>query len=432
MFCDKVQFRVIAGKGGDGRTSFLHEKFREKGGPDGGDGGNGGSIFLIGKENLNTLYDYKTKREIRAKSGEGGKNNRKKGAAGEDLYLSVPLGTQIFDDQTGVQIADITEAEQSVRVARGGEGGFGNAHFISSVRQSPKVSEVGEAGEERTIYLEMKLIADVGLVGKPNVGKSTFLSVLTAARPKIADYPFTTLIPNLGVVEGERFGLTKVGFVIADIPGLIKGAATGKGLGDKFLRHVERTKILIHLIDGMTQDPVSDFEEINKELKLFSQKLTQKRQLIVLSKADISQGIEVAKKKLTAYFESKKTKNLINPEPIIISSPTHSGVRELIALVAQELRHYEEITVREEQKEFRTFTLEDVVVDSYSVTREGDNFILKGKKIERFARKTDFNRKEGRDRFFDIARRMGIVKELERQGAKSGDLLKIGEKITEI
>lgn len=419
-----MTIKLTAGKGGDGLVSFLHEKYRAKGGPDGGNGGDGGSIYIVTDLSVNTLYDYKTKTRVKAENGENGKRRKKVGAGGEDLYIKVPVGTVVYDEETGEKIFDLTGERQAVLVARGGEGGYGNAHFVSSVRQAPQVAELGEKGEEKIVRLELKLIADVGLVGLPNVGKSTLLSVVSAAKPKIADYPFTTLVPNLGVVSGDKFGIEGFSFVIADIPGLIEGASQGKGLGDEFLRHVERTKALVHIVDSTSNDFVKDFSDINKELEAFNKDLIQKPQIVVLSKADLVQDIESRIKDLEKYLESKKVKvknkkefKIVNKKPIIISAPTHKGVKELMSLVAQTLQKEQPKAVAVTKEDYKVFTPEDLVGDKFSVVKSEGKFVISGAKIEKFARKTDFSNSHGKTRFIDIMKKTGVLRELEKQGA---------------
>lgn len=431
MFCDKATIKLTAGKGGNGMLSFLHEKYREKGGPDGGDGGDGGSIYVVTDSSTNTLYEYKTKRHLRAENGENGKRRKKVGAGGKDLYIKVPVGTVVYDDETGEKIFDLTGEKQAVLVARGGEGGYGNAHFVSSIRQAPQVAELGEKGEEKMICLELKLLADVGLVGLPNVGKSTLLSVVSAAKPKIADYPFTTLVPNLGVVDGAKFGIENFSFVIADIPGLIEGASEGRGLGDEFLRHVERTRVLIHVIDSTSADFVKDFDDIVKELKLFNESIVKKPQIVAISKADLSADFEKNLEKLMEHLKKVKDIKVVNKKPLVISAPTHEGVRELMALVAQTLKKHEpsiSVLPDSEQETYKVFTPKDLVGDRFSVEKVDDKFIITGAKIERFARKTDFGNSHSVARLRDIMNKMGIKKELEKQGAASGSEVRIAEK----
>lgn len=428
MFCDKVTIKLMAGKGGDGLVNFLHEKYREKGGPDGGNGGHGGSVFIVTDASISTLYEYKTKSRLKAENGENGKRRKKAGVGAEDLYVKVPIGTVIYDEETGEKIFDLTGEKQAVLAAKGGEGGYGNAHFVSSVRQAPQVAEIGERGEERFVRMELKLIADVGLVGLPNVGKSTLLSVVSAAKPKIANYHFTTLVPNLGVVDGSKFGIENFSFVIADIPGLIEGASQGKGLGDEFLRHVERTKVLVHIIESTSQDFVKDFDDINKELEVFNKDLIQKPQIVALSKSDLSADFSANLKKLKTHLKKAKGIQIMNQEPVVISAPTHQGIKELMSLVAQTLQKYQPKEEKIVQEEYKVFTPDDLVGDRFSVTKEDDKFIITGAKIERFARKTDFNNVHAKARFVDIMKKTGVLKELEKQGARSDSNIEVSGK----
>jgi len=440
MFCDEVIIKVTAGKGGNGLVSFLHEKYREMGGPDGGDGGDGGNVYVVGDLSRNTLYEYKTKKNLKAENGEQGKKYKKAGAGGKDLYFKVPVGTVIYNDETGEKIADLTENNEAFMIAKGGEGGYGNAHFVSSVRQAPQVAEIGEEGDEKDVRLALKLIADVGLIGLPNVGKSTLLSVISAAKPKIADYPFTTLVPNLGVVDGSRFGIEEFSFVVADIPGLIEGASYGKGLGDEFLRHVERTRVLVHIIDSNSGDFFKNFKDINKELSEFNTDLIKKPQIVAVSKTDISNDFSKKLKKLEGELKKNKDIQIINKKPILISAPTHKGMKELVSLVAETLARYQPTveaptsggvgvpTESVGKEDFKIFTAEDLVGDKFLVEKEDDKYIVSGKKIERFARKTDFGNVHSINRLRDIMKKTGIQKELERKGADKGSKIEISGK----
>jgi len=328
MFCDKVTVKIKAGNGGDGLLSFLHEKYKEYGGPDGGDGGKGGDVVLRIADNLNTLYYYKTHHDLRAENGEKGKKRKSRGKNGQDLELKVPRGTVVMD-MDGNLIVDMSE-EESFVIACGGKGGFGNAHFTSSVRQAPQIAEIGEPGEELEVSFELKLIADVGLVGLPNVGKSTFLSVVSAARPKIADYEFTTLIPNLGVVDSGTFG-AESGFIVADIPGLIEGASKGRGLGDDFLRHIERTRVLVHFLDATHSDIAKDYKTIRKELASYKKKALNKYskdlsslpEIVIISKIDAILDEDLGKL-------VKKVQKLTNSKVIPISAVAQKNIPELI------------------------------------------------------------------------------------------------------
>lgn len=325
MFIDETKISVKAGRGGDGSVSFRHEKYVPMGGPDGGDGGNGGDVILVASDQASDLSDFNRLRKFNAEDGHNGMGQKMHGKNGEDLTLAVPIGTQIFDHE-GVLIADLTSEGDPYIPAKGGNGGWGNIHFASSIKQAPKWSKKGLPGESVDLSLELKMIANVGLIGLPNAGKSTLLSVISNARPKIANYPFTTLEPNLGVIKGIDKNI-----IVADIPGLIEGASTGKGLGDKFLKHIERTTILVHVIDINSEDILRDYEVIRKELVAFSGKLAKKKEIVVLSKADTidDNGIKKIEKKL------KKL------NPIVISGSSHLGVDELLKRILKELKQEE-------------------------------------------------------------------------------------------
>lgn len=433
MFCDEVEIHIKAGDGGKGAVSFLHEKYREFGGPDGGNGGKGGDIILRANSSLNTLYFFKSHRILKAEKGEDGKNNKKNGKKGEDLVIEVPVGTFITDLK-GVIVADFSSDGIETIVAKGGDGGFGNAHFTSSVRQAPQIAEVGEKGEELDLKLELKLVADVGLVGLPNAGKSMLLSVVSKAKPKVANYPFTTLIPNLGVVEGERFGFSGgEGFVVCDIPGLIEDASKGKGLGDEFLKHVERTRLIVHLVDATDTEFENSFETIQKELLSYKKKVFEKPQIVVLSKADLVDEKEIKAKVATLKKKMKKYPQMKVKEPFVISSATHKNLKELILKIQNILKSLpkeEPFGVSHGGKEqYRVFTIEDVKEDTgFTVSKEGDFFVVKGKKIERFAARTDFLNKHSVYRLKDIMKKTGIEKELVKKGIREGDIIQIAEK----
>lgn len=418
MFVDKVIVHVRAGRGGDGAVSFRHEKFVEKGGPDGGNGGRGGSVVFIADQNLNTLINFRYKQELAAENGTAGSHRQQNGRNGEDLTVKVPVGTQVFDGDK--LVADFTAPGQSGIVARGGDGGYGNAHFKSSTRQTPQVAEVGEKGDETDLTLELKLLADVGLVGFPNAGKSTFLSVVSNAKPEIGDYPFTTLTPNLGVAAVDDNSL-----LIADIPGLIEGASQGKGLGDAFLRHVERTEVLLHLIDIYEKDVAQAYQTINAELAAHSKTLAKRPQIVALTKIDglpqdgIDQQIAALKKVVPART------------PIFaISSQAHIGVTDVLRKAAA--------MVLAARKKAASFAPEDeqTPVIALSATQESmawrvqkrdGEFVVTGTKIEKFAARTNFSSEPGRRRLRDIMRKMGIAHELERQGIQQGDTIVIGK-----
>jgi GTP-binding protein len=423
MFSDIAKIYVKAGDGGNGCLGFLHEKYREFGGPDGGDGGNGGNVILTVDSSWNTLYFYKTHRQILARNGEHGKGRNKHGHNGEDLMVHVPVGTMVYNDDSGNLICDLDNEGKEYVVAKGGEGGFGNAHFISSTRQKPQFAELGTKGEELNLRLELKLIADVGLVGLPNIGKSTFLSVVTSAKPKVADYPFTTITPNLGVVE--NFG--PKGFIIADIPGLIAGASKGKGLGDDFLRHIERTNVIIHFLDAKSQDIQADFDLINNELKSYNASILKKPQILVISRSDLLNQEEKDAIKVEAQKIIKKHKTIFKFDkiPFLLSSVTHDGLKELIYEVEKELEKKPNIKVAEPE---RVFTINDVKDNLFNVEKKGKFYIITGLKIEKFAQKTDFNNIHAVLRLYDIMNKMGIIKQISAKGAQIGDKIKIIDK----
>lgn len=414
-FIDHVTIAVKAGDGGNGRMSFRHEKYVDKGGPDGGDGGNGGDIVFVASRNQNTLVSFRYHRELLAESGGDGDKVRRHGKNGKDLLVEVPVGTMVTN-QEGQLLADLTEDGQQAIVAEGGRGGFGNAHFISSVRQAPKFAEKGEAGEEVELTLELKLIADVGLVGLPNAGKSTLLSVISNARPEIADYPFTTLTPNLGVVDVDR----EHSLLFADIPGLIEGAAIGKGLGDEFLRHVERTAVLLHLVDVTGEDIVADYQTIQNELETYRSNLAKKQQIVILSKTDLILPEELAEKK--ERFAKALPKGV---QLFTVSAQAHDNLQPLLYAVAAmvDTERAREAEKQPEEKAVPVLRLKDQ--STWRVSREGDTFTVSGNKIERFAVRTDFTNEEGVRRLRVIMRKQGIMHELAKQGAKQGNTVRI-------
>ena len=417
MFVDKVEVVVRAGDGGRGAVSFRHEKYIDKGGPDGGDGGRGGDVIFVADPNLNTLLAFRYKQELKAESGEAGAKRNRRGRSGEDLQVKVPVGTQVYRD--GLLVTDLTLAGQRSVVARGGDGGFGNAHFKSSTRQAPKVAEVGERGEEYTLTLELKLLADVGLVGLPNAGKSTFLSVVTNAQPEIADYPFTTLTPNLGVADIDDMSL-----LIADIPGLIEGASEGKGLGDAFLRHVERTAVLLHLVDIYDDDVASAFTTIQQELAAYSPELMKRPLIVALTKAEglPEDGIEAKKSQIQGVLPE-------GTALYVISSQAHGGITELLRALSVKVKearmHADEELVMSEAVPIISLN-DSVKRDAWKVSHDGGRFVVTGQKIEKFAARTDFQSEPGRRRLWDIMSKMGIMHELQRQGIQDGDVVAIG------
>ena len=416
-FCDEAEIKIRAGSGGNGSASFRREKFVPKGGPDGGNGGSGGSIILEADENLNTLVNFVSRKHFTAKNGENGLGKNQFGKHGEDMILKVPIGTLVYYKEADELFADLTSHGQQVVVARGGLGGKGNASFVSSTRQAPDFAELGEPGEERELRLELKLIADVALIGYPSVGKSTLISRISNARPKIADYPFTTLVPNLGVVKVDN-----IDFVVADIPGLIEDAHKGKGLGDAFLKHIERTKFLVHILDITHENLREEYKKINQELALYSKILSQKPQLLICNKVDatIPEIIEEIKK------EFKKEK------PIFISAVTGEGLEPFLYRLKDEiitLRKKEKTTIpkKEEGKVFRPH-LDLPDIKNFNTEKEEDGYRVSGKRIEQIAIMTDMSKKSAIFRVHDVLKKIGAQRELKRLGATDGDVVWIGER----
>lgn len=419
MFIDMALVKVLAGRGGNGALSFRHEKFVDKGGPDGGDGGRGGNVVFEASNNVNTLADFRMRQELRAEDGGAGGKQQKHGRDGKDIVVKVPVGTLVLRDS--VAIADLVTHGQQAIVAHGGDGGFGNAHFKSSTRQAPRIAELGEPGDEFETTLELKLLADVGLVGFPNAGKSTFLSVVTKARPEIADYEFTTLSPNLGVADIDEASL-----LIADIPGLIEGASEGKGLGDAFLRHIERTAVVLHLIDVYTDDPAAAYTTIRHELEHYSQTVAGLPEVVVLTKIEgLDQDVIAMQRDALAAVVPKGT-------PLFaISSRAHIGtielLRELSTLVAKTRAARQESALDEDDDELPVIQLgENEIQAAWTIEKDGLVYVVKGEKIEKFARRTDVSSIHGLSRLRDIMRKMGITHELIRQGAKSTSEIRIG------
>lgn len=417
MFVDTATVSVKAGDGGNGAVSFRHEIYVDKGGPDGGDGGKGGDIIFIADDNTNTLVDFRFKPELKAEKGQSGAKRRKHGKKGKDLEVSVPVGTIV---RRGDQVvADFTAAGQRAVIARGGDGGFGNAHFKSSTRQTPRVAEKGELGDEAELQLELKLIADVGLVGMPNAGKSTFLATVSNAKPEVADYAFTTLNPHLGVADIDSSTL-----LIADIPGLIEGAAEGKGLGHEFLRHVERTGVLLHLIDAYSDDVAQAYTTIRKELELHDPALVQRPEVVAITKVE---GLD--QEMITDLLSQVQAVVPAETPLFAISSQAHQGttelLRELKAVVdAAQTKKAEEES--ENSSEGPVFTLNTPEL-AWQVEKTGKNhFTVSGRKIEKFARRTDLDDYHGRQRLRDIMKKMGIVHELTRSGAEPASNVQFG------
>ncbi len=419
QFVDTATVALRAGDGGNGHLSFRHEKFVDRGGPDGGDGGKGGDVVFAASRNQNTLAKFRFQKEVKAEDGQPGGKTRKHGKNGGDLIVPVPVGTLVLNE-AGDILADLREDGQTAIIAKGGRGGFGNAHFVSSVRQAPRIAEKGEEGVAFVASLELKMIADVGLIGLPNAGKSTLLGAISNARPEIADYPFTTLTPNLGVVDVDN----DASLLFADIPGLIEGAAEGKGLGDEFLRHVERTAVLLHLVDGYQENVVETYQTIQNELKSYKVDLTSRPQIVALTKIEALDD-DIVKDQLAALDE-------VVPKgtPLLaISAHTKAGVPELLRLalkmVHDERAKAAEIAKEDESEATVPVLRLDETKDRWSVERLDEVFIVSGPKIESFAARTDFNNEDGVQRLRDIMRRMGVTHELVRQGIKNGNTVSI-------
>lgn len=413
QFLDKTRIKIISGRGGNGMVAWRREKYVDKGGPAGGDGGCGGDVYLIADENMSTLMDFKYKSVFKAEGGENGSIKNMHGRCAKDLSIKVPVGTVVRDLKTGNVIADLKEHEQQVLVAKGGRGGRGNARFATAQKRAPQFCEPGEPGIERELELELKLIADVGLLGMPNAGKSTLISRISSAKPKIADYPFTTLIPNLGVVK-KRSG---DGYVVADIPGLIEGASEGVGLGHDFLRHVERCRFLLHLVDSTAENPMQNFKIINSELAKHSEKLANLYQIVVLNKID---SIDEERKE-ELYNEFSNVAN----DVFMISAVTGENIDKLVDFMSvkvDEIEHQEtEIVVEEDLDAYNN---DDSAYEVYKAAK--DTYIVDGGKIKRLAAVTDARNTEQIIRLQNILTGMGVFEELKKQGVKDGDTIVIG------
>jgi GTP-binding protein len=413
MFYDEVRIYVKGGDGGDGAVAFRREKYVPYGGPAGGDGGKGGDVLLYVDTHLNTLYRFSKRRHFKAPRGEHGRGKNQHGAAGADLRVAVPPGTVVYEADTDDLLGDLTEVDQELVVAQGGRRGRGNARFATSTNQAPRIAEHGEPGQERWLRLELRLLADVGLVGVPNAGKSTLLAAVTAARPKIAPYPFTTLQPNLGVVVLDP----QTEFVLADIPGLIEGASEGKGLGHEFLRHIQRTRVLIHLLDGLSPDPLADFAAINGELDAFGHGLMEKPQLVALNKTD-EPAVQERWPEIRAALKAQ------GYPAMALSALAREGTRELLYRAAQMLVELPEEAPSRELPVFRPEEDER----AFTVEWEDDGWRVRGIQIERLAAMTVWNLDEAVRRFQRMLERTGIVAELEEAGVQPGDTVRIGER----
>jgi GTP-binding protein len=439
-FCDITVIKVQAGNGGNGASHFRREKFVAFGGPDGGDGGRGGDIILKANRNENTLIDFHTKKQFRAEEGGNGQKGLMHGANGEDLILTVPVGTIVYNPVNNEVLVDLKFHDQQAVVAKGGRGGLGNAHFKSSTNQAPSLAETGEEGQAKELKLELKLVADVGIIGIPSAGKSTLISRISNARPKIADYPFTTLIPNIGVVDLRKFDTkNKFSFVVTDIPGLIEGASEGKGLGHEFLRHISRNNLLIHLLDGTREDQIlDDYQTINQELAKYSKELASKPQLVVINKIDTlpEEFQEDLQKKLLKKFPKLKG------QLFLISAVTGENLANLIFKVAEFVQTHrtEEPEISEEEAtpaemavlkpgrkskfEIR-FVRKKIEADTGKIRRTWDLF---SERIEQMVKMTDIEDPEGLERVHHFFAKLGIRAELRKKGAQPGDRIRVAGK----
>lgn len=421
MFQDEVKLKVVAGKGGDGCTSFRREKYIPMGGPDGGSGGKGGDIIFVAEKGLRTLVDLKYHRIIKAQKGENGKGKNKTGAKAEDVIIKVPLGTTIFDDDTDLVLADLTKDQDQVVVAHGGRGGRGNTAFATHEKPAPEISELGEPGEIRYIRCELKLLADVGLVGMPSVGKTSILSAVSSSHPKIAAYHFTTLCPNLGVITLKDHS----SFVLADLPGMIEGASKGVGLGHQFLKHASRTRILAHVVDmsgSEGRNPIEDYEIIRKEIVLYSDALARKREIIIANKMDL----ESAKENLNLFRKKYPDKEIIE-----ISALKHEGLERLLEYLKQILDTIQEEAIYQDEEYESTIVYRFKNEKPYTITKEDGIWVIRGKEIEKLFAMTRFDQEEAVLRFARKLRGMGIEEELERLGAKRNDEIQINDYIFE-
>ncbi len=414
QFIDKAKIKISSGKGGNGVVAWRREKFVDKGGPAGGDGGKGGSVYLIADEGLSTLLDFTYRSIFKADNGENGFKKSMHGKSAKDLYIKVPTGTIVKDLKTGNIIADLTEHNQTVLVAQGGRGGRGNTHFCTPQNRAPQYCEPGEPGIERELQLELKLLADVGLLGFPNAGKSTFISRVSAAKPKIADYPFTTIVPNLGVVRKSDGD----GYVIADIPGLIEGASEGIGLGHDFLRHVERCRFLLHIVDGTEENPIQNYKIINEELKKYSEKLSKLYQIVAINKIDAIN--EERQNELVKEFEN------LGVKPFLISAVTGENLQQIkneIELKVNTIEKPEsEVTVTEDTEATNN---DDGFWDVQKIKK--DTYLVTGGRIIRISQVTDSRSTEQIIRFQNIMIGMGIMDELKRLGIQNGDTIIVGK-----
>lgn len=419
MFVDEAKVYVKGGDGGNGMVAFRREKYVDMGGPAGGDGGVGGDVVFVVEEGLRTLVDFRYKRHFKAKAGENGRNKNQHGAGAEDLVVKVPPGTVVYDDDTNEMIADLVTHGQRAVIAKGGRGGRGNVRFANPKNPAPHIAEKGEPGQERYVRLELKVLADVGLVGFPSVGKSTLISVISAAKPKIASYHFTTLSPNLGVVDVGDYR----SFVVADLPGLIEGAHEGVGLGHQFLRHVERTRLILHVVDmagSEGRDPYDDYVAINNELRMYNEKLSLRPQIVVANKMDIPEAAE----KLAEFKQKVGDDVTIIP----ISAATKEGIRKLIYTVADRLDVIPETPLVEEvEQEERVMYKAEPVEKEFTIHRENEMYVVVSEKLEKMLERTNFDHYDAVERFAFILRKMGVDQALRDLGAVDGDVVRIGD-----
>ncbi len=414
MFIDEVNIKVIAGNGGDGCTAFRREKYVEMGGPYGGNGGHGSNIILKVDTGLHTLIDLRYMKLIKGEKGENGEGKNKHGKAAKDIVIKVPQGTVVTDLDTNNVICDLKEKDSEIIIAKGGRGGRGNTAFKTRSNPCPTFSENGEPGETKYLKLELKLLADVGLVGLPSVGKSTFLSKISSAKPKIADYHFTTLSPNLGVVKT----IDNRSFVVADLPGLIEGASVGVGLGDKFLRHIERCKVIAHIIDMSStegRDPYEDYLTINKELESFSKKLIKKPMIVIANKMDMPDSID----------NLNKFKKQVDCEVYPISAINNEGINEVLIHLADMLDNIKDEPLYDEEETTSHVLYKFEKEKPFTITKENDEYVISSSEVERLFKMTKFNSEEGMLRFARQLRNLGIDDELEKMGAKEGDMVRI-------
>lgn len=412
---DEARIHVAAGDGGNGVVSFRREKYVPFGGPDGGNGGRGGSIYMEASQNVNTLVGFRRRRHFRASDGEHGAGKNQHGANGQDVTIPVPLGTVVYDDESGELIADLVQAGQRVVVAAGGRGGRGNASFASPTNQAPRIAERGDPGQARWLRLELRVIADVGLIGLPNAGKSTLLAAISAARPKIADYAFTTLQPNLGVVVLDN-GFS---FVVADLPGLIEGAHKGAGLGHRFLRHARRTRVLVHVLDGAAEDPLAGYEQVRRELELFDPELAQKPEIVAVNKMDLPDARGHWPVLRSALMEKGAT-------VVAISAASGEGVAALLGDMRQRLESLPAPVAVEVLPEVRPPAVDEEEA-AVRIFRRGEVWVVRAPWLEKLARRTAWNLPEAVERFHRILEARGVTAALEEAGVQLGDTVIIGE-----